>query len=47
MIYDNITVDIDLPDTIIDRLTKEADERLLSVDELIEVILVDYIEGNL
>lgn len=43
---DTIIVELDLPDVILSKFIQEADNRGLSVDELTEVVVIDYIEGN-
>lgn len=44
---DVITVELDLPDTILTKLVHEADECGMSVDELVEVIIIDRLDESL
>ena len=42
---DSISIDIDLPDAILQKLVKDADDRGILFEELVEVLLVDYADN--
>lgn len=42
---DVINVELDLPDVILTKITGEANDRGITVDELVEVILIDFADN--